>query len=67
MGRKKAGGFVFEWYIGDHRPLHIHVFEDGIELGRFDLESGRPMKDLKMTKRLKKALIAAGFLKDEKS
>ena len=67
MGRKKVGGFVFEWYIGDHRPLHVHVFKDGLQLGRFNLESQRPMKDLKMTRQLQNALILAGFMKEKKS
>lgn len=62
MGRRKVGGFVFEWYSGDHRPLHVHVFKDGIYLGRFDIESGRPMKGLKITDKLKKVLMMAGFL-----
>ena len=63
MGRKKIGGFVFEWYVGDHSPLHVHVYERGIHLGRFDLESQTPMKGLAMTDKLRRALIMAGFLK----
>ena len=62
MGRRKSGGFVLEWYVGDHRPLHIHVYENGIHLGRFDLETQRPIKGLIMTGKLKAALVASGFL-----
>ena len=65
MGRKKIGGFVFEWYIGDHLPLHIHIYKDDFHLGRFDLETQKPMKDLKMTDKLKRALVMGGFLKLE--
>lgn len=67
MGRKKIGGFIFEWYKGDHRPLHIHVYQEGVHLGRFDLESQKPMKELMMTKSLRVALTTGGFmLKKEK-
>lgn len=66
MGRKKIGGFLMEWYKGDHRPLHVHIYQEGIHLGRFDLESQRPMKGLKMTRKLMRALTMAGFLKETK-
>ncbi len=66
MGRKKAGGFVFEWYVGDHLPLHVHVYRDYVHLGRFDLESQKPMKELEMTEKLRKALSEAGFLREDK-
>lgn len=63
MGRKRVGGFIFEWYIGDHRPYHVHVYKDNIHLGRFDLEAEKPMKDLRMTDALRRALILGGFIK----
>lgn len=66
MGRKKIGGFVIEWYIGDHLPLHVHIYKDGLHLGRFDLESQKPMKGLIMTDKLKRALVMGGFLKTVK-
>lgn len=66
MGRRKTGGYIFEWYKGDHRPLHIHVFKNGAHLGRYDLESGKPMRGLKMTSNLDYALIQAGFKKGKR-
>ena len=62
MGRKRIGGFVFEWYVGDHRPYHIHVYKDNVHLGRFDLEEQKPMKGLAMTRDLKRALTLGGFI-----
>ncbi len=35
----KSGGYVFRVYENDHRPLHCHVFKDGVELDRYDLEN----------------------------
>ncbi len=67
MGRKKIGGYIIEWYKGDHAPLHVHIYEDDIHLGRFDIENQRPMKGLAMTERLKKALKTAGFMKEAKN
>lgn len=67
MGRKRIGGFIFEWYIGDHRPYHIHVYKDDVHLGRFDLEQQKPMKDLQMTNTLRQALIAGGFMRGEQN
>lgn len=35
----KLGGYEFRLYEGDHPPLHLHVFKDGRQLDRFDLEN----------------------------
>lgn len=59
---KKHGGFIFRTYANDHRPYHVHVFKDNEEIGRFDIEAGKPMGRLKLTRKLKKALRAAGYL-----
>lgn len=29
MGRIKRGGYIFEFWVGDHPPRHVHVFKDG--------------------------------------
>jgi hypothetical protein len=29
MGRVKRGGYIIEWWIGDHYPKHVHVYRDG--------------------------------------
>ena len=39
MGRVRRGGYILEWYIGDHEPRHIHVYNDKHRLiGRFDID-----------------------------
>jgi hypothetical protein len=40
MGKIRRGGYVFEWWIGDHPPRHIHVSDsNGKLLGRIGLDS----------------------------
>jgi hypothetical protein len=64
MSDKKVGGFLFRIYKNDHRPYHTHIFKDGNELGRFDLENQKSMDiGLKIEGPLRKALENAGYLK----
>jgi hypothetical protein len=43
MGRIRRGGYIFEWWIGDHPPRHIHVSDGhGKLLGRVRLTQGNP-------------------------
>jgi hypothetical protein len=40
MGRVRRNGYIVEWFIGDHDPRHVHVYDSkGRFLGRLDLES----------------------------
>jgi hypothetical protein len=48
MGRVRRGGYVFEWWIGDHPPRHLHVSDrDGKFLGRVAMASMAPLDDWK--------------------
>jgi hypothetical protein len=29
MGRIGRGGYLIDWWIGDHEPKHVHVYNDG--------------------------------------
>lgn len=29
MGREKRGGYIVEWWMGDHEPKHVHIYRDG--------------------------------------
>ena len=40
MGKIKAGGYIFVTWVGDHEPLHVHVFKDGRFVAKWDLENG---------------------------
>ena len=44
MGKIRRGGFMFMWWIGDHEPRHVHVFDkNGKLITRVDLETMQPM------------------------
>ncbi|HEY5041552.1 MAG TPA: hypothetical protein VIK53_06060 [Verrucomicrobiae bacterium] len=39
MGKIRRSGYILEWFIGDHEPHHIHVYDSKRRLiGRLDLE-----------------------------
>lgn len=29
MGKAKRYGYIFTWHLGDHLPIHIHVYKNG--------------------------------------
>jgi len=39
VGRWKRGGVIVVQFATDHDPRHVHVFEDGKRLLKFDIES----------------------------
>src|SRR5439155_21713618 len=46
MGRIRRGGYIFEWWVGDHPPRHIHVSDDnGKILGRVRLDPIEPVDE----------------------
>ncbi len=48
MGKIRRGGFIFEWWIGDHKPKHVHVSDsNGDLLGRVSLEDFHSLDDWK--------------------
>jgi predicted NBD/HSP70 family sugar kinase len=53
MGRDRRGGYIFIWWIGDHRPRHVHVFDnDGRIITRVNLETMQPMDVEKIDSRI---------------
>jgi hypothetical protein len=64
MGRWKRHGVIVVMYSTDHDPRHVHVFEDGKRVLKFDIESWTVMEG-NMTPKAKRALEALrqeGFL-----
>ena len=44
MGRIRRGGYMFMWWIGDHPPRHVHVYDkNGRLVTRVNLETLQPM------------------------
>ena len=44
MGKIRRGGYVFNTWIGDHSPYHVHVYKDGELVVKWDLEHEVAMK-----------------------
>lgn len=48
MGKLRRGGYIFEWWMGDHPPQHVHVSDsEGSLLGRVSVETLQPLDDWK--------------------
>ena len=57
MGRIRRHGYVIEWFIGDHVPRHIHVYDSkGRFLGRLDVGRLKGIEGWKPTKKLIKVV-----------
>jgi hypothetical protein len=53
MGRIRRGGYVFIWWIGDHAPRHVHVFDkNGKLINRINLETMQPMDAPKVSRKI---------------
>lgn len=38
-GKIRRGGYVFITYKGDHDPRHVHIFRDGHEIAKWNLDA----------------------------
>ncbi len=46
MGRVRRSGYIVEWFIGDHEPRHVHVYDsNGRFLGRLELATLTGLED----------------------
>ena len=63
MGREKRGGYIIEWWIGDHKPKHIHVYKNSKEIAKVVVPSMRILTG-RMNKKLRK--IIGELLKEGK-
>lgn len=57
MGKVRRGGYMFIIYVGDHDPRHVHIFRDGKEIAKWNLESWVLMSGA-IDSRILKLLIA---------
>ena len=55
MGRLKRGGYLIEWWMGDHLPKHVHVYKDGQEVAKVQVPDLLILKG-QLSRRLKKIL-----------
>ncbi|MBI2981331.1 MAG: DUF4160 domain-containing protein [Deltaproteobacteria bacterium] len=38
MGRIRRGGYLFEFWAGDHPPRHVHVLKDRKLIAKVELD-----------------------------
>ena len=43
MGKVRRGGYIFLWWIGDHKPRHVHVYRDNTLVTRINLDTMEAM------------------------
>lgn len=55
MGRLRRGGYLIEWWIGDHEPKHVHIYKDGRLVAKVQVPSLLILTG-SLNKRLKKIL-----------
>ena len=55
MGRVRRGGYIIEWWMGDHHPRHVHVYRYGREVAKVSVPDLLLLRG-KMTGKLKRIL-----------
>ncbi|QMU56602.1 MAG: DUF4160 domain-containing protein [Candidatus Mycalebacterium zealandia] len=56
MGREKRGGYIIEWWVGDHQPKHVHIYKDGEAVAKVAVP-GMEILSGNMNGRLRKILL----------
>lgn len=57
MGRIRRGGYMFEFWVGDHPPRHVHVLKNGRLLAKVELDESLTLMSGRINKRIRKILI----------
>lgn len=55
MGRVKRGGYLIEWWIGDHLPKHAHIYKDGKAIAKVQIPEMLVLRG-NLNRRLKRIL-----------
>ena len=53
MDKVRRGGYLFKWWIGDHEPRHVHIFDkNGKLITRVNLQTMQPMDIPKIERKI---------------
>lgn len=55
MGRARRGGYIIDWWIGDHAPKHVHVYRKGALVAKVEIP-GMLILSGKMNRKLERIL-----------
>jgi hypothetical protein len=66
LGRVRRGGYIFEFWVGDHPPRHVHVLKDRKLLAKVELDGNLSVMEGKIDRRIReilKELVKEGLVK----
>lgn len=66
VGRVRRGGYIFEFWVGDHPPRHVHVLKDRKLIAKVELDEKLTLMEGKLSRKIRKILrilIREGILK----
>ncbi len=56
MGRVRRGGYIFDFWVGDHPPRHVHVLKDRKLIAKVELDERLTVMEGKVSRRVRKIL-----------
>lgn len=56
MGRIRRGGYIFDFWVGDHPPRHVHVLKDRRLIAKVELDEKLTVMEGKVSQRMRKLL-----------
>jgi hypothetical protein len=66
MGRVRRGGYIFDFWVGDHPPRHVHVLKDRQLIAKVELDEHLTLMEGKINRRIReilRELVKEGRLK----
>ena len=57
MGRVRRGGYIFDFWVGDHQPRHVHVLKDRKLVAKVELDEYLTLMEGQINRRIRKILI----------
>jgi len=58
MGRVRRNGYIFEFWVGDHPPRHVHVLKNGRLIAKVELDEDLTLMEGKISGKLRKIIKA---------
>jgi hypothetical protein len=56
MGRIRRGGYIFEFWVGDHPPRHVHVLKDRKLIAKVELDEQLSVMEGEIDRRIREIL-----------
>ena len=56
MGRIRRGGYIFDFWIGDHPPRHVHVLKNRKLIAKVELDEHLTVMEGKINRRIRQII-----------